>query len=215
MQKTFFFLSILILTISSRMFSQPKFSIVGGNSFDFGTLYHGKAKKMLVIKNDGTETLTLSNISSSCGCTGALASSDKIAPGDSGKLEITFDTHKVKGGATKAVSMETNDPKNQKVRITFTANVIAILDLLPEYLYFQGKEGGSLSDEVTLKNTGSNPITILSATPSTDNITATIKESQLNPGRETTLTCVFTPKGKGVVKGNIILKTDNPNLPEI
>jgi hypothetical protein len=189
--------------------------LVGGTTFDFGELNYGKAQKILTIINDGTDTLTISNVSASCGCTGTLMSKDHIAPHDSGFLSVSFDTKKAIGDSKKSISLESNDPANKKVRITFTAHVVPILDIDSDYLYFQGKEGSPITQEMTVKNPASQPISIVSVTSSLDNLSVKIQETTLGPGKETTLTAVLTPKGKGVVKGNIEIKTDNPKLPVI
>ena len=215
MMKTFARVFLLLSLTPLILSGQPKFNLVGGTTFDFGVLYHGKAHKTLIIKNDGTDTLVISNVSSSCGCTGTLMSNEHIAPGDSGALAITFDTQKAHGDSKKAVSMETNDPKMPKARISFTANVIPLLDILPDYVYFQGKEGSPITQELTLKNPGTSTISILSVIPSIDNITTKVQESKLGAGQETKLVCVFTPKSKGMMKASLMIKTDNPNLPEV
>ena len=202
-----------LLMVPLLLMAQPKFNLVGGTTFDFGELYSGKAQKVLTIRNDGTDTLIISNVSSSCGCTGTLISNDHIAPHDTGALSIIFDTKKAHGESKKAVSLETNDPDNSKVRITFSANVIPILDLEPEYVYFQGKEGSSLSKELTIKNPNTGPISFLSVTSSLDNLSAKVLENRLQPGKETKLACTLSPTSKGMIKGTITIKTDNPKLP--
>ena len=137
--------ALLVSMIPLILSAQPKFNLIGGSTFDFGVLYHGKAHKTLTIKNEGTDTLVISNVSSSCGCTGTLMSNERIAPGDSGALAITFDTQKAHGESKKTVSLETNDQKNPRVRISFTANVIPVVDIVPDYVYLQGKEGTTIT----------------------------------------------------------------------
>ena len=202
-----------LFILPSLLPAQAKFNLVGGTTFDFGELYSGKVQKNLSIINDGNDTLIISNVSASCGCTGTLMSNDHIAPHDSGALLITFDTKKARGQSKKAVSLETNDPDNKKVHINFTANVIPIIDLEPEYIYFQGKEGSSLTQELVVKNQSSKPISFQSVVSSLDNVSAKMMETTLSPGKETKLTCILSAREKGLVKGTVTVKTDNAKMP--
>ncbi len=212
--KVFFIISLLV-AFSPLLVAQPKFTLVEGTHFDFGDLYYGTAKKILTIRNDGLDTLEISNVSASCGCTGTLMSNDHLAPHDSGALSITFNTKNIVGKAEKAVSLETNDPDHKKVRITFSANVIGILDLQPEYIYFQLKGDSAGTQNVTVKNRGTSDVNITSATTTMPNVKLSLSRTHLKPTEEATLTVTLSPAGKGTVKGNIELTTDHPKLPSI
>ena len=196
-------------------FSQPKFNLIGGTKFDFGDLYFGAAKKVLMIRNDGTDTLIVSNISASCGCTGTLMSNDHILPGDSGALSIMFHTRNLAGHAEKAVTLDSNDPDHKHVRIIFTANVIGVLDVVPDYLYFQTNRDSIATQTVTIKNRGTESFNITSTTTTLDNVGLKLSDSRLRPGQEATLTVTLTPKSAGTLKGNIEIDTDHPKVPSV
>ncbi len=67
--------------------AQPKFTLDGGMAFDFGELYTTTpVEKTLRISNSGSDTLRITNVSGSCGCTGTLLSASEIPPGGSGTL---------------------------------------------------------------------------------------------------------------------------------
>jgi hypothetical protein len=208
-------LCILIYIAPCLLISQPKFTIVGGTRFDFGELYFGVAKRTLTIRNDGQDTLILSNVSASCGCTGTLMSNDHILPHDSGALSITFNTKNISGQAEKAVTLDTNDPDQKKIRIIFTANVTGVLDLQPEYLYYQTRLDSTVTQTVTIKNKGTSVLHLLSATSSADNISLKFSQTKIEPAEVATLTATLTPKAKGTFRANIEIKTDNPKLPVV
>jgi hypothetical protein len=50
-----------------------------------------KASALFVAKNLGNETLTLNNVSASCGCTRVEYLKKKIVPGDSTTIRVTYD----------------------------------------------------------------------------------------------------------------------------
>ena len=215
--KTIFALLIVTVTciIPGTAISQPKFNLVGGTHFDFGDLFYGSAKKILTIRNDGTDTLVLTNISASCGCTGTLMSNDHLAPNDSGALSITFNTKNMSGHAEKAVSLNTNDPEHKNVRIVFSANVTSIIDIQPEYLYYQTKLDTPATQTIKIKNSGTSAFHIVSVTSDIHTIELKLPQTKLIPNEETTLTATLTPKTKGTFKGNIVIKTDHPKVPSI
>jgi hypothetical protein len=217
MSKTFMIAAKLILLygiLHCLLYSQPKFHVVGGNEFDFGdVLSFTPAKRILIIKNLGTETLTLSNIDASCGCTATLLSNDHIAPNDSSTLTITFNSKQFAGKVHKAVSIVTNDTTNRAIDIKFTANVLRILEIEPEYLFIRTAIDSTGYQNTVIKNVGSDTIKILSVISTSNLITTKLTKDIIKPSEETTLSATFTPKSNGIVNGNVELKTDHPKLP--
>lgn len=116
--------------------------------YDIGTISMaaGLIKKTYKIKNNGDSDLTINGIQTSCHCTTAILRvgdaaspefgmdgsstfwSQKIAPGQSGDLEVIFDPafHGPQGiGPTvRIVSISSNDPQNKTVKVQLIANVI-------------------------------------------------------------------------------------------
>lgn len=114
--------------------------------YDAGTISMagGLIKKIYKIKNNGASDLTINEIVTSCHCTtailrvgdakspefgmdGATFWSQKIAPGQSGDLEVIFDPafHGPQGigPAVRIITISSNDPQNKKTEIKFIANV--------------------------------------------------------------------------------------------
>lgn len=94
------------------------------------------------IENTGSKALTLSNISSSCGCTVGKITIDGITspefgmhskgiwqgivePGKKATLTVIYRPYimPVSGVVTRDVYVSTNDPENEKLTFTFKANV--------------------------------------------------------------------------------------------
>jgi hypothetical protein len=198
------------------VFGQPKLSVVGGLKFDLGELYTTKVvAKNLTLKNVGTETLTISDVSATCGCTGTLMSSDRLAPGESGTLSITFNPKNIKGAVEKAVSMDTNDSTQSHVRITFTAKIVPVIELDRDYIVYRTTMDSIVSDSFTITNSSATTIHILSVTPMVDGVSATLSSDKLKAGESATVTCSFSPKKNGTTKGNIAITTDHPNAPSL
>jgi hypothetical protein len=212
-RKIIFLILSLLSCTPILLFGQPKFNLIGGTRFDYGEInVSTTVQRILTIKNDGTDTLIISDVSASCGCTGTLLSNDHIAPGDSGALSISFDSKKFSGKVEKAVSMNTNDPSNKKVRIIFSANVISLLAIEPDYLFIKAPIETTTTSTVYVKNTSTEPIRLLSAKSDLDNFSITIAKNKIAPDTYTEITVKYKSSKTGVVKGNIEIKTDNAKI---
>jgi hypothetical protein len=76
---------------------------------DFGTIEKGADPyRKFKFKNTGTAPLIIKEALSSCGCTVPKFNTDPVMPGESGILEVRYDTHHL-GSFTKAIIIKTNE----------------------------------------------------------------------------------------------------------
>lgn len=199
---------------ASRLFAQPKVTVVGGTEVNLGDVHTDiTAKKLITIKNDGNDTLIISEVSSTCGCTAALMSNDHILPGDSAILSISFDGKQFNGPVRRTVSFKSNDPTQERVRIAFDANVIKTLTIQPEYVTFNRVSiDSSLVQQFLLRNNSQETIRLLSVTSTKDVVIAKARKTILKPNDTTFVDCTFRPTTLGTVSGNIIVETDHPKV---
>lgn len=203
-------IGILSLSYAS---SQPKLDLIGGTGFDFGEIWTPTAKKLLTLRNRGNDTLIISNVSASCGCTGALISHDHIAPGDSGLLSITFDASRFGGKVEKFISFESNDTSQKHITITFHANVNKTLDFEPGHFYFSTYPDSLVTKEVTIANSSSATIHILKLQTSSTDFIVSSSATEIGPGEHITLTGSISIKQTGTFRGNVTIITDHPVVP--
>ncbi|MDI6766967.1 MAG: DUF1573 domain-containing protein [Bacteroidota bacterium] len=212
--KLFIQLLSLGILFPAVLLCQPKVSLVGDSNLDFGeTTNFSEVKRIVTIKNIGTDTLIISNVSSSCGCTAALMSNDHIPPSDSAALSITFDAKQFSGKIRKTVTMQTNDTSRLRVEIGFTANVVRYLELSPEYLFLRTVKDSATSQTITIKNVGKETVKFLSVTSSIDELVTNLSNNAVDPGEEVTLSTMIKPTTTGTITGNIEVKTDHPKIP--
>jgi hypothetical protein len=89
----------------------PRLSIAP-EEHDFGPV--GQDQKLIhefTIVNAGTEPLEIRRISTSCGCTAALAAERVVPPGGATTLRVTMETRKSRGRVERSVSLASNDPR--------------------------------------------------------------------------------------------------------
>lgn len=92
--------------------------------FDFGTVDDGeKVRHTYKFKNTGNEPLIISSAKGSCGCTVPKWPSDPIAPGQTGVIDVEFDSKGKPGKQTKRVTVTANTvPAQTFLNITGTVN---------------------------------------------------------------------------------------------
>lgn len=107
--KRFFFIAILTF-FSISVFAQTKGPVIKFESLvhDYGTIYQGdNGSCSFVFKNTGDEPLILSSVRSSCGCTVPKWPSEPILPGQSGTIQVTYDTKRI-GPISKQITVISN-----------------------------------------------------------------------------------------------------------
>ena len=92
--------------------------------FDFGQVNEGEhVKHQYKFKNTGNEPLIIASAKGSCGCTVPKWPSDPIAPGQSGVIDVEFDSKGKPGKQTKRVTVTANTvPAQSFLNITGMVN---------------------------------------------------------------------------------------------
>lgn len=133
-------------SVKNRNFGDPRVEIVS-LEYDAGTvsMADGLVRHTYEIKNVGEGDLKIKKIRTSCMCTTARLKigddlspefgmhdsfpwSERIAPGETGYLEVVFDPsfHGPAGTGlvTRAIYVPTDDPENKNIEFILTANVV-------------------------------------------------------------------------------------------
>jgi len=93
-------------------------------SFDFGNvLPEKKLSKEFTIRNFGSAPLEIENVSTTCGCTAALAGTKRVEPGGSTPLRVTFQTRRFSGKVERRVLVRSNDPETPLFEVKVGATV--------------------------------------------------------------------------------------------
>jgi hypothetical protein len=92
---------------------------------DFGKVAEGaKVGYIFSFKNTGTSDLIIKSASATCGCTVPKFEQKPVRPGDSGTLEVVFDTSGRDGLQTKTVVVSSN-AGTPEIILKISAEVIA------------------------------------------------------------------------------------------
>ncbi len=210
-----FFLVLLFLTCA---FSQPKIVVVQGTTFDYGKVEEGASvTRTLTLKNIGTDSLLISNVSTSCGCTVAKLSEKDLAPGDSSALTIAFYTKDVVGTSVRRqVFVRSNDSTQSTVTITMVATILHFIDTDPHYINFgEVHRGSTVTRSVVLRNMRDTAVKLLSVSTGDAQVAGRLAAGSLGSHGETRLLVSLTPATVGRIAGQIEIATDNPHVPKI
>jgi hypothetical protein len=92
--------------------------------FDFGKAQRGKTlRKDFTIRNFGDAVLVIEGVSTTCGCTAALAAQSRVEPGGRSALRVTFETRRYSGKVERQVLVRSNDPKTPLLEVRVSATV--------------------------------------------------------------------------------------------
>lgn len=93
-------------------------------SHDFGKVKQGDVVTYeFVFKNEGGATLVVDKVETTCGCTAALVSEQKIGPGKEGRLKATFDTRGYSGRLSRYLYLVTNDGETPRRELRLVADI--------------------------------------------------------------------------------------------
>jgi hypothetical protein len=212
---------ISILTIICFIISvldvaaQPKISILPRSVLDLGDIpTNDKVVYYATIRNDGTDTLRITEIKPSCGCTAVLLKENKniLAPADSVQIAINFDTKDMEGKVTKSIEVFSNDKNNPNQKILFSAYVVVKLKIIPQRITFMISDVDSqYTDTIKLINKMKDrPIKILAIKSKLENLTVSMNEKIIPPGGMQQLQLSYKPKYLSFAKGIVEITTDLP-----
>ena len=92
--------------------------------FDFGTITDGeKVNHTFEFTNTGTNPLVITNAKGSCGCTVPDWPKEPIAPGETGEIQVEYNSTNKNGQIQQTVTIDANTDPGQS-KLTIKVNVI-------------------------------------------------------------------------------------------
>ncbi|MFA5327049.1 MAG: DUF1573 domain-containing protein [Prolixibacteraceae bacterium] len=107
---------------SSRESGTAKF-VFSEEMHNFGSLKAGEVVSFtFVFRNEGTKTLTITDVDSGCGCTEVNIPEKNVAPGQEGRIEVIYNSAGEVGKQLKTIVLFSNAETAEK-RVFIKANV--------------------------------------------------------------------------------------------
>jgi hypothetical protein len=163
--------------------------------------------------NTGIATLEFSEVSPACGCMKIQDWTRKVEPGQSGTLDVRYDSHHYTGPFAKSVFVTCNDPANPKPILEIKGYVFRPIEISPfSAAITLTAETPSNAASVKIISHVDEPL-ILS--PPISSNPALLPELRTNqPGKEYQLVVSSpAPMPTGFVRGSVTMKTSLTNMP--
>ena len=112
---------------------QPRI-LVSEEEWDFGKVTRGeKPTHIFIVKNGGEGDLIIDSLKESCDCIEASISANRIKPGESAELKVSYDTTDYVGKDEKHLHIYSNDPQvpDKRINLYVETEVFQIPNLAP------------------------------------------------------------------------------------
>ncbi|MCF6270966.1 MAG: DUF1573 domain-containing protein [Melioribacteraceae bacterium] len=225
---SFFTLMFLVSVVNAQLIG-PKISSLS-QEHDFGQIVEGSiVVHSFTITNDGDSELYLIKVSSTCGCTVAKPEKEKLQPGESTKVKVTFNSASREGRQKKYINIFTNDKNNPRYRLLILANIISkdevgtkseptprISVSKNRHDYGKVKEGSILTFDLGIKSIGDSELIITDVQTSCGCTAALLSSDKLKPGESGNIRIELDTKGmKGKKTRTIAIKSNDPINPRM
>jgi len=125
MKKVLVFVVCSILSVGAAVLASPMIA-VDEDVLNFGEVLEGIAVvHTFVLSNIGDETLLITDVQVTCGCTTTALEKMELAPGESVDLEVTLDTAGFGDTIAKSVRISSNDPATPLLTLQIIGNLKA------------------------------------------------------------------------------------------
>lgn len=219
----------MLLLLASVSFAQvvgPKIAVQNPD-FSFGDIKQDSfVEHDFVVTNTGGDTLIISDVSASCGCTAAKPEKNILKPGESAKINVKFNTIGRQGHQQKYVYIKSNDKTTPELRLSFNANVIPynsqqnqaapVLQFSEMKHDFGVVQEGKITDwTATFKNTGNEVLDIKDIKTSCGCTAAVVSGKHIKPGESGSLRIEFDSTNKnGKLSRTVTITSNDPKQPE-
>ena len=218
---------LIVVTSVNAQITGPKISS-SAQEYNFGDIVEGTiVRHEFTIANEGDAELHLIKVSSSCGCTAAKPDKDKLQPGDSTKIIVTFNSRSRHGKQKKYIYVFTNDKSNTRYRLVILSNVIKREEVgakstprisVSENKHHFGKvkEGRVLTLNIGVKNIGDSELNITDVRTSCGCTAALLSSDKLKPGESGNVRIELDTKGmKGDKTRTLAIISNDPVNPRM
>lgn len=200
-------LALLLFPVMLIAQNGPKIEIVGGDNINTGNHKRGQEVKYdITFKNIGDQDLLVTGVSTSCGCSSALAGNDAVKPGETGTIKFSFNGQGM-GSVTKVVMITTNETGSSTKNVQMTMNMVDPVTLNPGSIITEGKVGDELKQKASILNSMDKEIDITEITSNTPVIKITSDKMVLMAGDIANLDISIKIYEESAINAAIIIKT--------
>lgn len=199
--------------------------------YDFGSVIEGElATHLFYFENQGSDSLKLSSVQPSCGCTSPNWPRQAFMEGETGEIKVTYNSQGRLGQFYKSIQVTSNgseQPLNLIIKGVVlskdqlpTDSALALVKEIKPNLVFEKTEinfgkterSKSLNKELKVTNTSKSTITIKNSASGCSCAYAT-NNLEIKPGQSQLLKISYSPKGEGNTIDKLVLISDEVDNP--
>lgn len=215
--------SLSVLTLSSwaaaqdQSFPQSMFEKL---DFDFGVVARGaEAKYRIKFVNTTADVVHISNVATRCTCASAKAAQDAVGPGETGYIDVSFDTKKYMRLRETAVIVHFDRPFFSEMHIPVKVYIRTDVVLTPGSISFGSVAKGTPAErKLSIAYAGRSDWAIRDVINKNKDLDVQVKELSRNGGtiNYELIAVLKSTAGRGDVREPITLVTNDagdPNIP--
>jgi hypothetical protein len=157
--------------------------------------------------NRGEETITITDVRTSCGCTVPSLEKDTYEPGESGEISATFTFDGRVGVQHKTISVGPNEQGANTDALTLDVTIPELFEVRPQFLVWR-KGDDPLSKSISIRNFYPDRIRLVSVESKDARFEARLETAQDTAGIHSV---VITPASTAeTAQARIIVQSDQP-----
>lgn len=184
--------------------------------FNFGEARRDQSiTNTFLLRNTGSNTVTIINVRPTCGCTTAVPSTNSVAPGATAELKAALSLAGRSGYQRKAIYVETNDPRKPRLRLEMAGLVVTDIEVQPQGVHFGtlAREGEAKRD-VLLTARSNLTFTVTGVNTGSSQFSAEVEPRE--PGKSYWIHIKTQgPRSPGTCSAIVQVVTDCPTTPTI
>jgi hypothetical protein len=186
--------------------------------FDFGVVMgQDSVSHKFILKNVGGQELNVEKVQTSCGCTTAQLSTQKIPAGGQVELSATLSLVGRRGRQQKSIYVMSNDPASPQYRVEITGEVRREIDVSPEMVVFSGTEGDQPPDQKVTVTVNLDTNVLLTGVETNNQSRYGVTMETVEAGKRYTLTVRLNTNGftSGSARDQVTVRTDHPKFGQV
>lgn len=188
--------------------------IVKQTDHDFGYIEPGSTHRLrFLLTNDSDQPWTIQRAKAECKCMKITQLPQRINPGETSAVEITFDAFEKPQHYNKKVAVYTDRSDQPKIDLTLAARIGLPLRIDPQVLDFGVVSAGESKQlTVIIFNEGPESVKLLYSAASSKAVAAYVPRQPIEPGGQVELPITVTPAGDqtGDQQSAVAIRTNAP-----
>jgi hypothetical protein len=184
-------------------------------AYDFGRIDVGAVVKHdFVFTNTGTALLEIREVRPGCGCTTAGAWDRQVAPGQSGRIPLQFNSAGFSGSVAKSATVACNDPAQPNVALHIRGTVWRPIEVTPQTVYFNLPSEAASNETRVVRIVSNLEAPLVLSEPVCTNKAFRVELKTVKEGKEFELRVTAqTPFAANAIQAPVTLQTSATNMP--